>query len=391
MASVPDAPAIDLSPSFTSSACAAGAVASVPSVVDALVCALTEHVTDAIVIRNCGGKTVFANRAASNLFGKDGGSIVGCTIRDLYVNHEEADMIDANDRLAMSDPAPQKTEETVTLSNGIRIFASTRSPWLNEYGEVAGLVCISADITERKRLEGVPAQYEAHIEEMDAIRIADARAPSGQLESAWEEDKRALASRLHDEIGSALTALNLHVAILRRQLSDAPEFAERFAQIKSLLDAVTNSIRSMQSDLRPSHLEAFGIRIALAGKALEFERNTGITCRIDFPDEILSYPPHVELALFRLLQDGLDIVGGRVDAMRVDAVLDDQDENIVFTVRATGLKSADCESYPDIARGLHSMRARAARLGGSVMMRTEPGRGTDFIVTLPKKLRGVTT
>jgi signal transduction histidine kinase len=93
----------------------------------------------------------------------------------------------------------------------------------------------------------------------------------------------------------------------------------------------------------------------------------------------------------RLLQDALDIVGGQGNAMRVDAVLDDQEENIVFTVRAIGLKFADCESYPDIARGLHRIRERAARFGGSVMIRTESGRGTDFIVTLPKKFCNVTT
>jgi PAS domain S-box-containing protein len=391
MASVPNTPATDLSSSFPRAAFSDAAVESVPAVSDALVCALTKHATDAIVIRDCSGKTVFANRAASSLNGKDGGSIIGCTIRDLYINRSEADMIDVNDRQAMSDPVPRRTEETVTLPNGVRTFASTRTPWLNECGEIAGVVCVSADITERKRLEGLLAQYEAHIDKMVAAGIADARALSGQLESAWEEDKRALAGRLHDEIGSALTALNMHIAILRRQMTNASEFTERFAQIKNLLDAVTNSIRSMQSDLRPGNLDAFGIKIALADKALEFERNTGITCRVDFPDEVLSYPPHIDLALLRLLQDALDIVGGQGNAMRVDAVLDDQEENIVFTVRAIGLKFADCESYPDIARGLHRIRERAARFGGSVMIRTESGRGTDFIVTLPKKFCNVTT
>jgi PAS domain S-box-containing protein len=388
MASVPDAPATDLSLSFPKAAFSASAAESVS---DALVCALTEHATDAVVIRDPSGITVFANRAASSLHGKDGGSIIGCTIRDLYLNQSEADMIDANDRLAMSDPVPRRIEETVTLPTGLRTFASTRMAWLNKSGEIAGVVCISADITERKRLEGLLAQHEAHIDKMVAVRIADACALSGQLESAWEEDKRALADRMHDEIGSALTALNLHIAILRRQMTDAPEFTERFAQIKSLLDAVTDSIRSMQSDLRPGHPEVFGIKIALADRALEFERNTGIACRVDFPDEVLSYPPHIDLAMLCLLQDALGIVGGSGNAMRVDAVLDDQEENIMFTVRATGLKIADCENYPDIARGLHRMHERAARLGGSVIMRTESGRGIDFVATLPKKFLEVTT
>jgi PAS domain S-box-containing protein len=351
---------------------------------NALLRAVSDNTPDAIFVKDRSGRMIFANPATLRMLDKSSASVLGRGSSEIYRDPADAKMVDENDRTVIASGKAQMIVETINLPYGTRTFYSTRAPWLNEQGEVLGLVGISTDITERKRMEDALKEHETQLEALVAARTAEVSELIGHLESTREEEKRAIARELHDDLGSALTALNMHLAILFQQIPPEPRLTERSVQIKALLNSVTQTTRRIQVGLRPDKLDIFGIKTAITDQALEFENYTGVTCRASLPDEDLAYAPQVDIALFRMVQEALNNVAKHANATHVDVVLDNNDENIILSIRDNGVGMPVCQPATTITHGLRGMRERAGYLGGDVKITSAPGHGTSIVVTLPK-------
>lgn len=351
---------------------------------NALLRAVSDNTPDAIYVKDRNGRMIFANPATLSMLNKSAESIMGRASNEIYAAPADAKMVDANDQCVMTSGKAEMTEETVSFPYGVRTFYSTRAPWLNERGELLGLVGISTDITERKRIEDALKAHETQLEALVAARTTEVRELIGHLESTREEEKRAIARELHDDLGSALTALNMHLAILFQHMPAEPRLTERAVQIKALLSSVTQTTRRIQVGLRPDKLDIFGIKTAIADQVLEFENYSGVACRASLPDEDLAYPPQVDIALFRMVQEALNNIAKHANASHVDVVLDDSDENIMLTIRDNGVGFSVSQPAMGITHGLRGMRERAGYLGGDVSITSAPGKGATIVVTLPK-------
>jgi len=351
---------------------------------NALLRAVSDNTPDAIFVKDRGGRMIFANPAMLRMLDKSAAAVIGRTSSEIYGNPADAQMVDANDRSVMASGKAQMIEETVNFPYGSRTFYSTKAPWMNEQGEVMGLVGISTDITERKRVEDALKAHETQLEALVTARTAEVSELMAHLEATREEEKRAIARELHDDLGSALTALNMHLAILFQQMPADSRLVDRSVQIKGLLTSVTQTTRRIQAGLRPDKLDIFGIKTAIAEQALEFENYTGVSCRVDLPDEELSYPPQIDIALFRMVQEALNNIAKHAKANRVEIVLDDTDDHVVLSIRDDGVGIEASQKAGTVTHGLRGMRERAGYLGGDVKIISAAGKGTSIVITLPK-------
>lgn len=235
-----------------------------------------------------------------------------------------------------------------------------------------------------RALDAPVMQHERATEAPPLDRTADIRELFGHHEAIQEEERRAIARAIHDDLGSGLTALNMHLAILFQQMPAEPKLVDRAAQAKGMLGAVAEATRRIHRGLRPEKLDVFGFKAAIAEQAVEFEKASGITCNVSLPDEALEYTPQVDIALLRMVQEALDNVARHADASRVNLVLDDTDEEIVLSVRDDGRGMTRVQQESFATHGLRVMRERAAYLGGRVEIDGESGRGTTVVITLPK-------
>jgi PAS domain S-box-containing protein len=346
---------------------------------------LSDNITDAIFVKDRSGRLIFANPATLKTIGRDLSSALGCTNEELFPNVEDAASMSINDEAVMASGQAQHLEQTVHTADMTRTYYVSKSPWRNKYGEIMGIVGISTDITDRKNAENALKQHEAELEELVARRTAEVTELIGHLESTREEEKRAIARELHDDLGSALTALNMHMAIAFKKMSEDPALAERVAQIKHLLNSVTATTRRIQNGLRPDKLDIFGIKTTLVEQALEFQNYTSVACRTNLPDEDISYPSQVEISLFRIVQEALNNVAKHAHATQVDIILDDNEDEVSLTIRDNGVGiSEDQKKNYQAVHGLRGMRERAAYLGGRIEITSAPDRGTKINVTFPK-------
>jgi PAS domain S-box-containing protein len=357
----------------------------------ALLRAVSDNTPDAIYVKDVAGRFVFANPATLRLLDLPAADVIGKTGAEIYADASDAQRAAVSDREVMSSREAQMIEETMALAQGVRTFYSTKAPWLDSNGKLRGLVGISTDITDRKRVEDALREHETQLEALVAARTAEVSELMGHLEATREEEKRAIARELHDDLGSALTALNMHLAILFQQMPQDPKFTERFAHVKGLLSSVGQTTRRIQVGLRPDKLDIFGIKTAIADLADEFQNYTGVTCRASLPDEELSYAPQIDIALFRMVQESLNNIAKHAHATEVDVVLDDVDDHVNLSIRDNGVGIVPVRSASSTTHGLRGMRERAGYLGGEVQIISSPGKGTHILVSLPKTPRTSST
>lgn len=352
---------------------------------NALLRAVSDNTPDAIFVKDINGRMVFANPAKLRMLGKSVEQVIGFGNADIYKDHSDATRINLEDNSVLESGTARVFETTTRFDAGVRTLHSTKAPWLNEAGEVVGLVGISTDMTERKRMEDALKAHETQLEALVAARTSEVSELIGHLEATREEEKRAIARELHDDLGSALTALNMHLSLVFQQIPNDQKVVERIGKIKVLLESITTATRRIQAGLRPDKLDVFGIKVAIAEQAVEFEKYSAVKCNASLPDEDVHYASHVDIALFRMVQEALNNIAKHAQATRVDIVLDDTDDEINLTIRDDGIGIALEQPAAVMTHGLRGMRERAGYLGGSVKVSSTAGKGTSIIIMIPKR------
>lgn len=222
---------------------------------------------------------------------------------------------------------------------------------------------------------------EQDLEQLLASRNADLAELLSHVNGSWDEQRRQLARKLHDTLGSSLTALTMHLSLLARHLPADPAVQERSATMKQLLANIISANRAMQQGLWNDKLEFLGIKAALAELASDFSADTGIAVQVSLPEDDGACPQAHSVALLRCAEEGLRNIAAHARASAVSLVLDDDGEQLMLTIKDNGVGPGT----PDPRRhGLRLLRERAASLGGSCGVAAGQDGGTTLTMVLPR-------
>ena len=130
---------------------------------DARLQAVLDNAPSIIYVKDLDGKFILVNRAFASLLRVSKEEIIGKTGHDLYPA-KEADVFQANDRVAHAAGMPVQCEEILRRKDGIHTFISSKFPLCNANGEAYALCGISTDITERKQAENELRQNKHELE-----------------------------------------------------------------------------------------------------------------------------------------------------------------------------------------------------------------------------------
>ena len=111
--------------------------------------AVTSSTPDPVFVKDRGGRILMANPATLEALGLPAEQVIGSE-GTAHFSPQLRDQLAANDREVLETGVAQVYEETLP---GGRTFLSTKSPYRDPGGSIIGLIGISRDITERKRVE----------------------------------------------------------------------------------------------------------------------------------------------------------------------------------------------------------------------------------------------
>ncbi|MFD2365642.1 sensor histidine kinase [Pseudoduganella sp. GCM10020061] len=229
-----------------------------------------------------------------------------------------------------------------------------------------------------------PQTTETDVVRLVAERTDDLTELLGHLANCWDEERRGLARKLHDNLGSSLTALTMHLSLLQQKLPPDPALQDRVGQMRQLLTQVVNANREMQLNLWNDKLEFLGIKAALNDVVERAAQEHGIKVRASLPEDDVECTREHSIALLRSAEEGLRNVARHAMAHHAEVVLDDTGETLVLTVRDDGIGNAAIDIDSRSCHGLRMLRERVRFLGGTIAVANAPGHGTILTVTLPR-------
>ena len=348
-----------------------------------LLAALSDHTTDPILVKSRDGMLMFVNAATLQMLGKTRDQASRQSLRDLFSAMDDVDQREQEDSRVMQERVCVTVEQSLRLPQGLRTYSTTRSPWLGPDGTVLGVIAVSTDISRQKAAEDNLRVQELKVDETVSRRTASLRRLADHLETMREEEKRAIARELHDDMGSSLTSLSMHMEGAYPLLPGDAQWTERKAKIQTLLRSLVTTTRRIQTELRPTMLDLFGIKAAIHELTDDFRQRSNIACDVSLPDEDISINHKMEITVYRMLQEMLNNVVKHAQASKVEVILDVDEDRVAFTVRDNGVgMPADSPGQPE-SYGLRTLQERAAFLGGGVTVFAGRNGGTVVSVQLP--------
>ncbi|MES2833008.1 MAG: PAS domain-containing protein [Pseudomonadota bacterium] len=354
----------------------------------ALLVAVSDNTNDLIFVKNCHGELIFANPSTLRELGMTREEAMHRRSCELLPDAEEADRIDRDDRWVMQQCKTLTLEQTLHMAPGVRTYSTTKSPWFGSDGKLMGVVGIGTDITARKLAEDSLRARELQLEATIAERTATLRELTNHIETIREEEKRAIARELHDDMGATLTSLSMHLQGAYSLFPDDEKWSTRKTKIQTLLSEVVASTRRMQTRLRPTMLDLFGLKTAISELLAEFGEQSGLSCKVSLPDEELPIDGKLDIAIYRMLQEILNNVAKHAKASRVEVILDIDEDRLALTVRDDGVGINLARLDNTKTYGLRGLRERAAFLGGSISINDNAGTGTTVAIHIPLPASG---
>jgi len=245
------------------------------------------------------------------------------------------------------------------------------------------------EIAEHRSVEAAlqaGKEHYFHLYQKARAMEASLRELSAQVLSAQEEERRRISRELHDEIGQALTAINVTIAMLKRQVASDPAFQRNVAEAEQLLEHTLETVHCFARELRPAMLDHLGLQSALRAHILAFTRQTGIRT------ELVPHPLLARLderrgeVLFRVAQEALNNVfkhagatAARIEFTSTGGSLNMEvgDNGCAFNVEERlGAKRNGC-------LGLLGMQERVRLVKGSFSIDSAAGSGTRVRVAVP--------
>ncbi|HUE87796.1 MAG TPA: sensor histidine kinase, partial [Vicinamibacterales bacterium] len=205
-----------------------------------------------------------------------------------------------------------------------------------------------------------------------------------RLIGAQEEERRTVARELHDEVGQALTAVQVELSVAQRRLKSAGHNPALLGDAEVITHGALQTVRDISQLLHPALLDDLGLAAAIEWQARTFEARHGIRAEVQQDGMTSRLPREVELAAYRIVQEALTNVAKHSRASSCRITLRHHDANLEIVVEDNG-RGFDPGEMLDPHRGLGivGMRERAALLSGRVAFESGSGAGTRVNVRLP--------
>ncbi len=332
---------------------------------------ITESAQDAIIMMGADQRISLWNDAAERIFGYTAAEAIGKNLHAMIVPAPaQSSFAHAFPKFQTTGkgPAVGKLIEVSALRKGGEEFPvelSVSATRLNGQWHAIGIV---RDITSRKEVEASLKELSAH------------------LQTVREEEKANIAREIHDELGGILTALKIDLYWLGLKLpvhEETTMLAARIETMSQLLDTAVTSTRRIITELRPTMLDDLGLLAAIEWQAAQFQKRTGIECRVNCLKDNSKLDKQRSIVMFRILQESLTNVLRHSGASCVEIEFCHNDNAVSLRIsdNGCGLKEKNADGTNHF--GIRGMVERATSLGGQLTIENRTKAGLTVAAVLP--------
>lgn len=159
---------------------------------------------------------------------------------------------------------------------------------------------LSTEVAVRQQAEHAAAEHAARLQVL-----------SKRLFKVQEDERRAIARELHDQIGQMLTGLKMQLEAMAKAAQGSPGgtqppfLKDGLAESLALATELMGHVRELTQQFRPRILDDLGLAAALEWHARLFQKQTNVQTilEVSLPQARMSI--ELEIAVFRIVQEAL--------------------------------------------------------------------------------------
>jgi signal transduction histidine kinase len=200
------------------------------------------------------------------------------------------------------------------------------------------------------------------------------------LVEGQEEERKRIATELHDGLGVLLSATKMQFSIIRDK---SPENKELIEKATRMLEQATGDVRKISHNMMPGLLTKLGFFEA-AEDLFDQISETGdlnAVCTITGSQE--RFAENKEIMLYRIVQEMVNNTIKHAQAKNIELLLNVTSGmmELIFSDDGIGFElneKLDAESI-----GLKSIQSRVNFLNGKLEINTKPGAGVKYSIQIP--------
>jgi len=331
---------------------------------------LFENAHDAIWLHDLDGNFITVNKATEKLTGYGKEELIHMNVKS-FLSEESLELAhQIRQKLLNNEAVEQPYEQRVFRRDGSEAYIQLTTSLVYDNDQPVAFHHIARDITEQKRMN-------------ESLRFYFQQATRAQ-----EEERKRISHELHDDTIQSLVVLSRQLDALATD--DQVLSRENRALLEDLwhrTDSILQGVRRLSQDLRPAALDRLGLVPAVEMLASEVTRHSNIVTRVNLQGREHHLREEVAIALFRITQEALRNVWRHSGATGADITIEFTDGRTRISVSDNGKGFQVPEKISDLARqdklGLAGMYERAQLIGGTLMVQSQPGKGTTIIVEAP--------
>jgi len=193
-----------------------------------------------------------------------------------------------------------------------------------------------------------------------------------------------LGRELHDNICQTLYAVCLTLESVQKKNALAPELSQRVDQCMTELRRLNQEVRAYLRDLEPASVHGRSFSGALNAMVDSFPTGDGVRIEQRLDEDAVAQiaTPHIA-EIMNILREALSNSLRHGRASHITLLAGRSDQAVALAVQDDGAGFSPGLPRAGSGHGLANMQARAAALGGSLRVESQPGKGTRVLLTLP--------
>ncbi|MFL7807981.1 MAG: PAS domain S-box protein [Anaerolineae bacterium] len=212
-----------------------------------------------------------------------------------------------------------------------------------------------------------------------AITLVNAELYERARTLAALHERQRLAQNLHDAVNQSLFSVGLIAEVLPRLWERDPDEGRRSLEdLRRLTRGALAEMRALLAELRPSILTDTDLGDLLHQLGSAFTGRTNIPVTVTASGQG-NLPGEVQVAFYRVCQEGLSNIAKHTEASRVAIRLLYGPSEVELYLSDDGCGFNPAHVSPGRS-GLSMMRERAQAVGASLSIVSQPGQGTEITI-----------
>ncbi|MNE37676.1 Signal transduction histidine-protein kinase/phosphatase DegS [compost metagenome] len=199
-----------------------------------------------------------------------------------------------------------------------------------------------------------------------------------------ENERRRVASELHDGIGPLVSSVKLYI----NSIDVTTEDEETIYKAGAHIDDIMQNIRQISNNLMPNTLVRKGLDAAITEFISKVDNQNNVKINYTCEVETLSLDKDMEINIFRIIQEIVNNTIKHSGASQLVIKIKKENHQLLIQTRDNG-KGFDFDNMKnkDVSKdgglGLKNLESRVEVMGGHLFQKSSPNQGIAYLFEIP--------